>query len=65
MKIRAKYWAFMKDGSRVNVCACHLAKVARRIDNEGRLALKRGVRQVGSLPAFTSKTCGECRFQSS
>jgi len=60
MEIQAKYFANLNGGKSIFLCGRHVKKVARRIDNAGRMALKRGVRSIGSLNQFTHKKCEEC-----
>lgn len=61
MENRAKYYASLRTGRSVYLCESHISKVARRIDDVGRMALKRGVRSIGSLNPYTPKKCAECR----
>jgi hypothetical protein len=65
MDNRAKYYANLRTGKSVYLCARHVTKVARRIDDAGRMALKRGVRSIGSLNPYTPKKCAECQQQQS
>jgi hypothetical protein len=61
MQIPARYWARLKDGRLLHVCGRHLDTVARRIDDKGRMELHRGVRCIGSMPAYTRKSCIVCQ----
>lgn len=61
MKTRAKYYANLVTGKSLYLCAGHISKVARRLDDAGRMSLKKGVRSIGSLHKFTPKTCCECK----
>jgi hypothetical protein len=60
MKFRAKYFANLKDGKRIYLCAAHIVKVAKKLDDAGRMSPKKGVRSVGSLSQYSLKTCREC-----
>ena len=57
---KAKYYANLRTGKSVYLCARHITQVARRLDDAGRLSLKRGVRSIGSLHPYTPKTCAKC-----
>lgn len=61
METKAKYYANLRTGKSVYLCDRHITKVARRIDDAGRMALKRGVRSIGSLNQYTPKKCAECQ----
>lgn len=58
---QAKYYANLRTGQSIYLCAGHITKVAKRLDDAGRMALKKGVRSIGSLHKFTPKTCCECK----
>lgn len=61
MQFRAKYYATLGTGKSIYLCSGHITKVAKRLDNAGRLELKRGVRSIGSLSIYTPKVCAECQ----
>lgn len=58
--MRAKYYVNLKTGVKMYVCGRHVTKVAYLLDDAGRMALKRGVRSIGSLHAYTPKQCEHC-----
>ena len=58
---QAKYYANLRIGKSIYLCALHVTKVARRLDDAGHMQLKRGVRSIGSLSPYTPKTCTECQ----
>jgi hypothetical protein len=57
---KAKYYANFRDGKNAYLCSDHLQVVAKKLDDAGHLALKRGVKRIGSLSPYTPKTCTEC-----
>lgn len=61
MKYRAEYWALRRDGQKIRVCAYHRGRIARKLDDEGRFALKRGFCVMGSMPDGTRERCDVCR----
>lgn len=63
MASKAKYYANFRDGKSAYLCSDHLQVVAKKLDDAGHLALKRGVRSIGSLSRFTPKECTECHQQ--
>jgi hypothetical protein len=60
MASQAKYYANLRTGKSIYLCAGHVTKVAKKLDNLGHLAPKRGVRSIGSLSTYTPKQCVEC-----
>ena len=63
METRAKYYVNLKTGKSLYLCSLHVTKVARCIDDAGRMSMKRGVKSIGTLHQYTIKQCAECLHQ--